>query len=106
MVNTGWSGGPYGVGKRISIKHTRAIIDGIHTGALLKGGTSEDPVFGFAVPESCPGVPKEVLQPKNTWASAAEYDAAAQRLSSAFHKNFKKYEADSSAEIRKAAPRT
>lgn len=106
LVNTGWSGGPYGVGKRISIKDTRAIIDGIHSGALAKGAFDQDPVFGFEVPQSCPGVSPEVLKPKLTWKSAAEYDAGAQRLATAFQNNFKKYEAESSPEIRQAGPRT
>ena len=105
LVNTGWTGGPYGVGKRMSIAHTRAIIDGIHSGALAKAETVEDPTFGVQVPTSCPGVPSEALVPKNSWADKAAYEATAKKLAGLFHENFKAYASQASEEILSAAPR-
>lgn len=105
LVNTGWSGGPYGVGKRMSIAHTRAIIDGINSGALAEAETTEDPIFGFHIPTSCPGVPAEVLIPKNTWEDKAAYEATAKKLAKDYHENFKKYADQASKEILEAAPR-
>ena len=105
LLNTGWTGGPYGVGRRMSIAHTRAIIDGIHSGALAAAETRTDPLFGFAVPTSCPGVPAEVLWPRNTWRDGDAYDAAARKLASLFQKNFYQYEAGSSEAIKAAGPR-
>jgi phosphoenolpyruvate carboxykinase (ATP) len=105
LVNTGWTGGPYGVGKRMSLKHTRAIIDAIHSGALASTESVTDPVFGFSVPTSCPGVPSQVLVPRNTWDDKAAYDAQAKKLATLFANNFKKYEAQASEAIRSAGPR-
>ena len=105
LVNTGWSGGPYGVGERMSIKHTRAIVDGINNGALKDVPTTEDPIFGLRIPTTCPGVPDEVLIPRNTWADKAAYDEAAKKLARDFHDNFKKYADQASDEILAAAPR-
>lgn len=105
LVNTGWSGGPYGVGQRMSLKHTRAIIDGIHSGEAAKVDTVEDPVFGFRIPTSCPGVPSEVLIPKNTWKDPANYDATARKLAGLFHENFKTYASKANEEVLAAAPR-
>jgi phosphoenolpyruvate carboxykinase (ATP) len=105
LVNTGWSGGKYGVGKRLSIKYTRAIIDGIHSGALSKSGKETDPIFGFAIPTSCPDVPAEILNPKKLWSDGAEYDKTAKHLAELFKKNFAKYEEHSSKAIVEAGPR-
>jgi phosphoenolpyruvate carboxykinase (ATP) len=105
FVNTGWTGGPYGTGKRMSIAHTRAIIDGIHSGALAASPTVEDPVFGFQVPTSCPGVPGEVLIPRNTWKDAEAYDAASKKLAAMFQKNFRQYEDGASDAVKNAGPR-
>ncbi len=105
LVNTGWSGGAYGVGSRIKLKYTRAIIDAIHSGALDKVATLENPVFGFAVPTACPDVPSEILQPRNTWTDKASYDDKSRKVASLFRDNFKKYEAQASAEIRAAGPK-
>ncbi len=105
LVNTGWSGGAYGVGSRIKLKYTRAIIDAIHSGALASVGTQEDPVFGLSVPTSCPEVPPEMLQPRNTWADKAAYDEKAKKVAALFRENFKKYEAQASAEVRGAGPK-
>jgi phosphoenolpyruvate carboxykinase (ATP) len=104
LVNTGWSGGKYGVGKRLSIKHTRAIIDGIHSGELAKSKKETDPVFGLAMPTECANVPKEILNPKNVWADKAEYDRLAMYLAGLFKLNFSKFEKDSSAATLKAGP--
>jgi phosphoenolpyruvate carboxykinase (ATP) len=105
LVNTGWSGGAYGTGSRIKLKYTRAIIDAIHSGALSNVETVADPVFGFGVPTSCPDVPSEILAPRNTWADKAIYDEKAKKLGQLFRENFKKYEAQASAEVRAAGPK-
>ncbi len=105
LVNTGWTGGPYGVGKRMSLKHTRAIIDAIHDGSLENVEYVADPVFGLAVPTSCPDVPAEVLVPKNTWADKAAYDKQAAKLAQLFITNFEKYKEGSSEAIINAGPK-
>jgi phosphoenolpyruvate carboxykinase (ATP) len=105
LVNTGWTGGPYGTGHRMSLPHTRAIVDAIHSGALRDAPTDADPVFGFEVPTSCPGVPSEILIPRNTWADGAAYDAQRKKLAGLFVENFKKYEEGSSQEIIQAGPK-
>jgi phosphoenolpyruvate carboxykinase (ATP) len=105
LVNTGWSGGPYGEGQRMKIKYTRAMIRAILGGSLARVETRPDPVFGVHVPVSCPDVPSEVLQPRGTWQDAARYDEKAQDLARRFNENFKKYEAGVSAEVRAAAPK-
>lgn len=105
LVNTGWSGGAFGTGKRMSLKITRAIVDAIHDGSLAKAETVEDVIFGVHVPTTCEGVPAEVLTPKNTWADKAKYDETAKKLAGLFAENFKKYDDVASAEIRGAGPR-
>ena len=105
LVNTGWSGGAYGVGKRIKLKYTRAIIDAIHSGALASTPTAEDPVFGLAVPTSCPDVPSEILQPRSAWTDKPGYDDKAKKVAMLFRENFKKYDAQASAEVRGAGPK-
>jgi len=105
LVNTGWSGGAYGTGSRIKLKYTRAIVDAIHAGTLANVATTEDPVFGLAVPTSCPGVPSEILVPRNTWADKAAYDDKAKKVAKLFAENFKKYEAQASAEVRASGPK-
>lgn len=105
LVNTGWSGGAYGVGARMKLKHTRAIIDAIHSGALANAPTVEDATFGFAVPTVCPDVPTELLTPRNTWADKAAYDDKAKKVAALFRDNFKKYENQASEEIRAAGPK-
>jgi phosphoenolpyruvate carboxykinase (ATP) len=104
LINTGWSGGAHGVGKRIKLAHTRGIIDAIHSGALVGAKTQRHPVFGFDVVTKCPGVPSEILWPRDTWADKAAYDATAKKLAQLFIDNFKKYEAGASAEVRAASP--
>jgi len=104
LVNTGWSGGGYGVGKRIKLANTRALIDAIHDGSLAKCARQRHPVFGFDVPTECPNVPREILWPRDTWSDGAAYDAAAKKLAGLFLENFKKYEAGVNAEVRTASP--
>ena len=104
LVNTGWTGGPYGVGSRMELKYTRAIIDAIHSGALNGVETAVDPIFGIAVPTSCPNVPDELLIPKQTWADPVAFDKQAAKLARLFTDNFKQFEAGSSAEIINAGP--
>jgi len=99
LVNTGWTGGGYGTGKRIKLADTRAIIDGIHDSTLATARTQRDPVFGFDVVTECPGVPSEILIPRNAWAKKSAYDLAARRLSELFRENFKKYEHHVAGEI-------
>src|SRR5262245_19217672 len=104
LVNTGWGGGAYGTGKRISLKHTRCIVDAIHSGALATARTERDPVFGFDVVTECPGVPKEILVPRNTWADKTAYDMAAKSLAERFRRNFATYESGVGAEVLAASP--
>jgi len=104
MVNTGWSGGPYGVGSRMPIAYTRAIIDAIHDGSLAQSPTVTDPVFGLEVPTQCPGVPEDMLLPENTWDDSAEYRRAAEQLAAQFRENFRQYEDQAGPEIRRAGP--
>jgi len=105
LVNTGWSGGPYGVGKRMSIAHTRAIIRAILAGTLAKVPTKQDPIFGLHIPESCEGVPSEVLTPKSTWKNPADYDAKAKELGKLFEKNFESFSDGVSQEVVASGPR-
>ncbi|MEL6132255.1 MAG: phosphoenolpyruvate carboxykinase (ATP) [Bacteroidota bacterium] len=104
LVNTGWTGGAYGVGSRIKLKYTRAIIDAIQNGSLENVETVVDPEFGFEVPLTCPGVPSEILIPKNTWKSKAKYDKVKDKLVKLFQENFKQFEASVNAEIVNAGP--
>ncbi len=104
LVNTGWSGGSHGVGKRMKLAHTRGILDAIHSGALAKAAAKRDPVFGFDVPTTCPGVPPEMLAPRNAWTDKSSHDATARRLAGLFKENFRTYEAGASAETKAAGP--
>jgi phosphoenolpyruvate carboxykinase (ATP) len=105
LVNTGWSGGAYGTGARMSLKYTRAIIDAVHDGSLAKSATETDPVFGLDVPTECANVPAEILIPKNTWSDKDAFDTTANKLASLFSNNFKKYESDASEAIKSAGPK-
>jgi phosphoenolpyruvate carboxykinase (ATP) len=107
MVNTGWSGGPHGKGKRIDLSFTRAMITAALEGALDDVTYQPHPVFGMAIPGSCPGVPTNILNPRNTWPDPAEYDEMAANLAGWFTTNFQKYAAEIDApEILAAAPLT
>src|ERR671912_1707696 len=105
LVNTGWSGGPYGEGQRMKIKHTRAMIRAILNGTLASVETRPDPVFGVGVPVAVAGVPDDVLMPRNTWQDKEAYDRKALELARRFNENFKKYEAGVSAGVRAVAPK-
>lgn len=105
LVNTGWSGGPYGVGQRMKIAHTRAMVNAALNGELNDVPTTPDPIFGVAVPSSCPGVPAEVLNPRTTWADKAAYDLQARKLANMFAENFKAFAKDVSPEVAAAGPR-
>ncbi|HWB63851.1 MAG TPA: phosphoenolpyruvate carboxykinase (ATP), partial [Chitinophagales bacterium] len=105
LLNTGYTGGPYGIGKRMSLPHTRTIITEALGGDLHKVEYETHPVFGLAMPKTCPNVPSEILNPRNTWADKSAYDAKANELAVAFNKNFTKYADKASAEILSAAPK-
>jgi phosphoenolpyruvate carboxykinase (ATP) len=105
LVNTGWSGGGHGVGKRMKLSYTRAIIDAIHSAPSTRSRPSRIRSSACSCRPSCPGVPTELLVPKNTWADKAAYDAQAKKVAHLFRDNFKKYEGQASDEIRAAAPR-
>ncbi|MGB0955118.1 MAG: phosphoenolpyruvate carboxykinase (ATP) [Panacagrimonas sp.] len=89
LLNTGWTGGPYGVGKRISIKLTRALLNAALNGDLDKVETERHSILNLKMPKSCPGVPSQMLNPRNTWSNAAAYDASAKRLRDMFRDNFR-----------------
>ncbi|MEZ6141312.1 MAG: phosphoenolpyruvate carboxykinase (ATP) [Zavarzinella sp.] len=105
LVNTGWSGGGYGVGKRMKLEITRAIIDAIHDGSLATIPTVADPIFGFQIPQSCPNVPSEILLPRNTWPQGEQYDLAAKHLAELFIKNFQQYADIAGQEVVQAGPK-
>ncbi len=91
LINTGWSGGPYGVGKRMSLPYTRAMVTAALNGELEKSKFNLDPIFNVLVPETCPNVPSEILNPVNTWDDKAAYEKSAKDLAKRFMENFKKY---------------
>ncbi|MFO0908586.1 MAG: phosphoenolpyruvate carboxykinase (ATP) [Isosphaeraceae bacterium] len=92
LVNTGWSGGPFGVGHRMKLAYTRAILDAIHAGDLASAPLERDPVFGLQMVTQCPGVPDSILRPRETWNDKTAYDATARKLSRLFRENFQTYE--------------
>jgi phosphoenolpyruvate carboxykinase (ATP) len=104
LVNTGWSGGAYGVGKRMKISFTRSMVHAALNGDLDKVAYEKDPVFGVMVPTSCPDVPAEVLKPRNTWENKASYDETAAKLAGMFRKNFEQFAANASADVIAAGP--
>ena len=104
LLNTGWSAGPAGACERIRLRHTRAMLDAIYSGALDGVPAVSDPVFGLAVPSTCPGVPREILLPRHAWSSPKAYDTAASRLAAQFRDNFANYQANASDEVRAAGP--
>jgi phosphoenolpyruvate carboxykinase (ATP) len=105
MINTGWSGGPYGIGSRMKLGYTRAMITAALNGALDGVEYTTHPVFGMLMPESCPGVPAEILNPRSTWADKTAYDTKSKELATQFIENFEKYASGVSEEILKAAPK-
>ncbi len=104
LVNSGWTGGIYGVGRRMPIKATRALVTGALDGSLKNAGYRTDPYFGFAVPTSVPGVEPHLLYPMKTWKDKAAFDETARKLVGMFQKNFVKFESAVDAEVRAAAP--
>jgi phosphoenolpyruvate carboxykinase (ATP) len=104
LVNTGWTGGAYGVGTRIKIAVSRAVVAAALSGALEGVRFAPDPVFKVLVPEACPGVPAELLRPRQTWAEPARYDAKARELAALFRANFDKYSGACTAGVRAAGP--
>jgi phosphoenolpyruvate carboxykinase (ATP) len=106
LINTGWTGGPYGVGTRMKIAYTRAMIHAALSGALDTATFHTDPVFNLSVPTAVPGVPAELLTPRQTWRSAADYDLQAQKLARMFTENFKTFASSVGNEVTAAGPRT
>eukprot|EP00899_Mesostigma_viride_P000592 jgi/Mesvir1/10533/Mv21771-RA.1 len=105
LVNTGWTGGAYGTGHRMSLKHTRAIIDAIHAGHLKDVPTTTDAVFGLQMPTSCPGVPSEILNPRSAWKDKHAYDRQAEHLAELFDSNFQKFVSGVEPAVAKAGPK-
>jgi phosphoenolpyruvate carboxykinase (ATP) len=105
LVNTGWVGGPYGIGKRISIRHTRALLNAALAGQLADVKYYQDPIFGFEVPYTCPGIPDDVLEPWSSWSSRAEYDKKYRQLAQRFIENFAKFSEGIPREVVEAGPR-
>jgi phosphoenolpyruvate carboxykinase (ATP) len=103
LVNTGWSGGPYGVGKRMSIAHTRAMVNAALEGTLRDAEFMTESFFGLQIPTAVPDVPSEVLNPRNAWRDEAAYDSQARKLAGLFVANFKQYEAQVDEDVRAAA---
>ncbi|HEY5676666.1 MAG TPA: phosphoenolpyruvate carboxykinase (ATP), partial [Myxococcales bacterium] len=105
LMNTGFTGGPYGVGKRMSIQHTRTLLSAALDGNLDSVKFVKDPIFGFEVPTDAPGVPASVLSPRDTWADKAAYDAKAKHLAALFVENFKQFADQASPEVLAAGPK-
>ena len=105
LINTGWVGGPYGVGKRISIKYTRRMLNAVLDGELDQVEYKTDPVFGFQVPKTCPDIPDEVLDPASSWPDREAYNKRYRSLASRFIDNFKKFETETPPEVNAAGPK-
>jgi phosphoenolpyruvate carboxykinase (ATP) len=104
LLNTGWTGGAYGVGRRMSIAYTRAMIRAALAGALDRVEYRKDPIFNLDMPTSCPDVPREVLNPRETWSDPAAYDQQARKLARMFAENFKTFASSVTAEVLAAGP--
>lgn len=104
LVNTGWTGGPYGTGERMSLKYTRAIVNAALDGLLNDVPTDQERFFGLHIPHSCPGVPSEVLNPRNTWKKPQEYDAQAKKLAGMFADNFAQFADQTTSDVLDAGP--
>jgi phosphoenolpyruvate carboxykinase (ATP) len=105
LVNTGWTGGAYGTGSRMKLSHTRAMVSAALAGKLDGVETERDPVFGLAIPTQVPGVPSEVLRPRDTWDDSAAYDAQAHELAEMFRQNFEQFAGQVQPAVREAGPR-
>jgi phosphoenolpyruvate carboxykinase (ATP) len=104
LVNTGWTGGAYGTGQRIKLSYTRAMISAAINGELDNVSYHRHPIFQTMIPATCPNVPDDVLDPKNTWPSENEYEESANKLAEAFNNNFRKYLNDDTAHLLAAGP--
>jgi phosphoenolpyruvate carboxykinase (ATP) len=104
LINTGWTGGPYGIGQRIKLSYTRAMITAVLNNSLAAQDFEKHPVFGMAIPTDCIGVPAAILNPRNTWINKTAYDQKARDLAEQFINNFKKYADGVADHIRAAAP--
>jgi phosphoenolpyruvate carboxykinase (ATP) len=104
LVNTGWSGGPFGTGSRMKIEYSRAMVNAALAGALDNVKMNKDPIFGLGIPTSCPDVPKEVLDPASTWSDRSAYEAKARELVGLFKENFKQFEESVSDAVKAAGP--
>ena len=104
LINTGWSAGPYGVGARIKLKYTRAMITAILKGQLNEVDYEQHPIFGFFMPKYCPNVPTEILDPMNTWLQKGAYIGKAIQLAHSFHLNFEKFANEASQQIIEGGP--
>lgn len=104
LVNTGWTGGPYGTGRRMPITSTRALVRAALEGTLRKQPMRDDPVFAVQVPTACPGVPSELLEPRSTWQDAGAYDQQARHLVQLFRDNFRQFEAEVEPDVVGAGP--
>jgi phosphoenolpyruvate carboxykinase (ATP) len=102
LVNTGWTGGPIGVGTRIKLVHTRAMVQAILTGSLTDVSMEADPLFGVSIPRACPGVPSGLLRPRDAWKEPASYDAKARHLAGLFRENFKAFTGQVSESVRRS----
>jgi phosphoenolpyruvate carboxykinase (ATP) len=106
LVNTGWSGGPYGAGARMKLPYTRAMINAALSGQLASAEYVPDPTFKVAVPKNVPGVPSEVLNARSTWSDSRAYDSKARELAVLFAKNFEKFAGSETRDVLEAAPST
>jgi phosphoenolpyruvate carboxykinase (ATP) len=106
LINTGWSGGPYGVGSRVKLAYTRAMVTAALEGTLDDAPMRTGKIFGLQVPEKCPGVPDDVLFPRTTWADTAAYDAQTHKLAGMFKANFEQFAADVPESVREAGPKS
>jgi len=104
LINTGWIAGPYGVGHRIDIASTRAIVDAALTGKLDAVPVVKDPRFGFEVPQTCPGIDDALLRPRDAWKDKAEYDRRADELAASFGKNLTQFEGTITEAIKEGGP--
>ena len=105
LINTGWIAGPYGIGRRINLTYTRAIVRAALNGQLKHSPFKTHPVFGLSYPTACPSVPDAILDPEKTWAESEAYYSQANKLALAFIVNFKRYEQGVTNEIKRGAPR-
>jgi phosphoenolpyruvate carboxykinase (ATP) len=105
LINTGWTGGPFGRGGRMKLSHTRTMLRAALRGELDGVPFAADPIFGLQVPQSCPGVPDALLSPRSTWPDPAEYDSRARHLAALFQQNFAPFAAQATESVRQAGPR-